>query len=484
MGHDNFMEVNIMIGIKSYGAYIPFNRLTRKTIGEAYGKKAGAGERSVANYDEDSITMAVSATLDCTSGYDTKKIDAVYFASTTAPYDEKQCAAVLAGALDMRKDVYSSDFAGTLRVGSSAILAAADAAANGKETIIGIADCRMGAADGANELNFGDGAASFLIGHTDVIAEITDTFTLTSDFQDLWRDKNNKFVRLWEDRFAIEAFYSKIVPETAETIMKKNGLTAADFSKIVVYAHTARYQADIAKKLGFKPEQIQDGNYLMVGNTGAACAPMMLIGALETAKPGDKILYLGYGEGCDAIIFTATDAIEKMASRDRLTYWINNKKNTMNYQKYLRWRGLLECEPARRPRLYRASLPEYYRIPEKNLALYGCRCKTCGTPQFPPTRICVECGAKDNTEPYRFYGRKGVISTFTIDYLAESQDPPNVVVVIDFEGGGRLFTFLVDADLDQIKVGAPVDMTFRCLQAVDGIHTYFWKAILKQEKED
>ena len=97
-----------MIGIKSYGAYIPFNRLTRKCIGEAYGKKAGAGERSVANYDEDSITMAVAAALDCTSGYDTKKIDAAYFASTTSPYDEKQCATVLSGALDMRRDIRTS----------------------------------------------------------------------------------------------------------------------------------------------------------------------------------------------------------------------------------------------------------------------------------------------------------------------------------------------------------------------------------------
>ncbi len=473
-----------MIGIKSYGAYIPFNRLTRKCIGEAFGKKVAPGERAVANYDEDSITMAVAAALDCTKGYDTKKIGAVYFASTTAPYDEKQCATVVAGALDMDKNIRSADFSGSLRAGSSALLAAADAAANNVETIVGIADCRLGAADGANELNFGDGAAAFLVGNTDVIAEITATASVSSDFHDLWRDKENKFVRLWEDRFAITEFYNKVVPQAAKAVMEKAQLTPADFSKIVVYAHVARYQADIARKLGFTPEQIQDGNYVMVGNTGAACAPMMLAGALETAAPGDKILYLGYGEGCDAIVFTVTDAIEKLNPRPSLQRWINNKKNTMNYEKYLRWRGLLDFEPARRPRTYRTSLPEYYRIPEKNLALYGCRCTKCNTPQFPPSRICVNCGAVDNMEPYRFYGHNAVIKTFTVDYLAESQDPPNVVVSVDFEGGGRLFTFLVDADLDQIKVGAPVDMSFRCLQSVDGIRTYFWKAVLKLQEED
>ena len=383
----------------------------------------------------------------------------------------------------MRKDVRASDFSGTLRCGSSAVLAAADAAANGFETVVGIADCRMGASDGANELNFGDGAAAFVIGATDVIAEITASACVTSDFHDLWRDKSNRFVRMWEDRFAIEEFYNKVIPQAAEAVMKKTGLRPSDFSKVIIYAHTARYQVGMAKLLGFSPDQVQDGNYVMVGNTGAACAPMMLVGALENAKPGDKILYLGYGEGCDAIVFTVTDAIESLRPRATLSKWIHNKKNTMNYEKYLRWRGMLNCEPARRPRPYRTSLPEYYRIPEKNLALYGCKCRRCGTPQFPPTRICVECGALDELEPYRFYGRKASIKTFTVDYLAESQDPPNVVAVVDFEGGGRFFTFLVDCDIDQIEVGKGVELSFRCVQTVDGIHTYFWKAVLALSEE-
>ena len=39
----------------------------------------------------------------------------------------------------------------------------------------------------------------------------------------------------------------------------------------------------------------------------------------------------------------------------------------MNYEKYLRWKGVLDVEPPRRPKVMRTSLPEYYRIPEKNL---------------------------------------------------------------------------------------------------------------------
>jgi len=471
-----------MVGIMGYGAYIPFNRLERKRIGEAFGKSVMAGEKAVANYDEDSITMAVAASLDCCKTYDTRQLGAVYFASTTAPYKEKQCATVLAGALDIKKDARSADFAGSLRIGSSAFLAAADAAAAGADVLLSASDCRLGAADGQNELVFGDGAAAFLLGDHDVVAEISGWHSISVDFHDQWRSADDTFVRSWEERFAIVEAYNKVVPQAAEAVMRKTSLEPKDFATVVLYAHSGRYQLEMAQKLGFRPNQIQDGFYSTVGNTGAASALMMLVGALERAKAGDRILFLGYGEGCDAIVFTVTEAIENLQPRPGISKWITNKKSTMNYEKYLRWRGLLTTEPARRPRQMRPSLPEYYRVPEKNLALYGSRCTACGTPQFPNARICVECQALDQMEPYRFYGRRAVVATYTVDYLAESQDSPNVAVVVDFEGGGRIFCNLVDCDLDKISIGMEVDMSFRCLFTTDGIHTYFWKAVLKLQE--
>ncbi len=50
-----------MTGITRFGAYVPFHRLSREQIGNAWGGKKGAGEKSVASYDEDSITLAVAA---------------------------------------------------------------------------------------------------------------------------------------------------------------------------------------------------------------------------------------------------------------------------------------------------------------------------------------------------------------------------------------------------------------------------------------
>ena len=468
-----------MRGIVSYGGYVPFNRLKREEMARAFEKKKAKGERAVANFDEDSITMSVAAALESVRGYDVDKIDAAYFASTTSPYKEKQCATNLVAALDMRKDVRTADFANSLRGGTQAMLCALDAAAAGKTTMVASADMRMAYADGNFETGFGDGGAAFIIGAENVIAEFIDSSSVAVDFHDQWRGENDKFVRYWEDRYAINVGYEPFVKEAVKSVLAKTGLAAADFSKIVLYGMNPRYQLQMAGKLGFAPEQIQNNLYDTIGITGAAYVPMMLVGALEEAQPGDKLLVVGYGEGADAMVFQVTEEIKNLAPRRGIRSYLENKKNTMNYEKFLRWKGLIDCEPNRRPTQQRSSLPDYMRNYEKNYALYGHVCKVCGTPQFPPLRKCINCRSVDQMEKYRFYGKTGKVTTFAVDYLGASIDPPTLSAIVDFEGGGRMLTNVVDCEQDKIFNGMEVEMSYRKLFDVEGIHTYFWKAVPK-----
>ena len=62
-----------MTGIKSYGAYIPKYRLGKETAGWGF-----PAEKAVANFDEDSITMAVAAGMDCLRGIDRSQVMASY----------------------------------------------------------------------------------------------------------------------------------------------------------------------------------------------------------------------------------------------------------------------------------------------------------------------------------------------------------------------------------------------------------------------
>ena len=111
-----------MAGIASYGAYIPLYRLDRAEITKAWGGQFPVpGEKAVASYDEDSITMAYAAAADCLTGIDRKKVGGLYFASTTSPYKEKQASTTIAGALALGTEIRTADFSGSLRAGTIAL---------------------------------------------------------------------------------------------------------------------------------------------------------------------------------------------------------------------------------------------------------------------------------------------------------------------------------------------------------------------------
>jgi 3-hydroxy-3-methylglutaryl CoA synthase len=469
-----------VIGIIAYGGYVPYNRLKFETIAAAYGKSAKDGEKAVAYCDEDSITMAVAASLAGLNKIDSKSLDAVFFATTTSPYAEKQGATNIAAAVDAKRNIRTCDFSGSLRANSSAMLAALDGAELGHTTLVAIGDCRLGGADGANEAAFGDGAAAFVFGSENVIAKKIAAYSMSVDFNDMWRSRTDNIVRNWDVRFAVTQGYEKFITESVKAVFAQTGLCAADFAKVILYAHEERHQITTATMLGFKPEQIQKAMYNSIGNTGCASAPLMLARALEKARPGDKLMFVSYGEGCDIIVFEATASVRDFTPYPSLTDFIEAKSSDLTYGKYLKWKSMIEFEPQKRPEQERSALPDYFRNYKKNNALYGSRCMECGTPQFPPQRVCAKCHCVDKMEEYRFYGRKAWVKTFTMDGLSISLDSPNYLVVVEFEGGGKMMTYLVDCQKEDIKVNMEVVLTHRKLYEANGVHTYFWKVAPKK----
>lgn len=161
-----------MVGIVSYGGYVPRYRLDRKKIFKAMGwmdpsTVANArGEKAVANFDEDCITMAVAAGLASLKGVDRSKVEGVYFASTTMPYKERLNAGIVTAALGLNEKIRSADFSGGLKAGTTALLSALEGATAGslKRTVVCASDCRLGRPASSAEMIFGDAAAAFLVG--------------------------------------------------------------------------------------------------------------------------------------------------------------------------------------------------------------------------------------------------------------------------------------------------------------------------------
>ncbi len=480
-----------MIGITSYGAYVPLHRLDRSELTRAWGGVMGfpvPGEKAVASYDEDTVTMGVEASRDCTSGTDPNAIDALFFASTTHPYSEKQSSAIASAVLDLRRESRVVDFGGSLRAGSIAVSCALDSlnAASANSALVIASDTRLGAPAGLMEQAFGDGAAAILLGKQKVIASILGTHSISDEFSGVWRADTDTFVRSWEDRMILDTDYSVLLPEVMSAVMDKCGLKAGDFAKAVYYPPLdVRAHARLARAMGFDPGQVQDPMFMTVGNTGTAMTLMMLVAALEDARPGDKILFANYGNGADAFALEVTDAIEGARGRRGMKAHMESKRMLTNYEKYLRWRSLLPLEPAQRPELSPTSISALRRDRKEILGLYGVKCRKCGTPQYrppasaggrTPSRICVMCQAKDDFEDYRFADKRGRIFNFTHDSIATSPDPPATNVIVDFDGGGRGMFDLTDREPDEVEIGMPVEMTFRKLFFDRGIHNYYWRA--------
>jgi hydroxymethylglutaryl-CoA synthase len=464
-----------MIGITGYGGYIPYNRLQRSEIQKEFGTQGLKGERTIAAYDEDSATMAVAAALNATHNRYGLPIKGVYFATTTAPYAEKQSETLIAGALDLGETTRTAEFTNTLRAGTSALRAAIDTAIAGSgPVLVAAADMRSGGASGANEAAFGDGAAALVIGSEGVIAKHVGAASVTLEIVDTWRNQGDPYVRNWDERFQMVEGYGRAIPDVVKAVFAETGLGAGDIAR-VVFPVPPKSQA-ILGKLGFKPEQVADSMSGMVGLTGAAHPLLMLAAELEGAKPGDRILVLGYGEGADAIIFEATDAIKSFKPMRSIPAQIGSKRNDITYATYLKWRQRVDMEPARRPDPSRPSSPFMHRRSRFNLALYGSKCVACGTPQFPAQRVCYKCRAKDQMENYGFRDKRGRLTTYSADYLTISLSPPEIAAVVDFEGGGRMMCNMTDVDAEKLQIGQEVEMTLRRMFTAGGIHSYFWKA--------
>ncbi|MBL7061456.1 MAG: hydroxymethylglutaryl-CoA synthase family protein [Dehalococcoidia bacterium] len=475
-----------MVGIESYGAYIPRYRMNHNTIFSAVGFLGtfpAPGENAVANYDEDTISMAVAAGIDCLSGMNREKVDGLYLATTSQPYMLRQNSAIVATALDLQSGMRTADFSGSSKAGTSALLSAFDAVKGGTSSnvLVCASDCRLSKPGSSQEPLYGDGAAALLVGSDDVIVTLEGSYSVTYDFPDRWRAAGEKFEHAWEDRFIRDEGYARMIPEVISGLLKKYNLNIKDFAKIAYPGIYVREHGAIARRLGAEPGQIQDILLDKIGDTGSASPLMMLAAAIEGAKPGDKILVASFGNGSDALFFQVTEKINKLADRRGVKKNLASKKELSSYEKYLAFRNLAPMDLGMRgEESIRSPMSTLFRERQSILSLCGSRCKRCGTPQYPVQRICVnpDCGAVDEMESYRFSDKKGVLFTYTGDNLAASIDPPAIYGFVDFEGGGRFWFDLTDCDLDSIKVGMPVEMTFRrrYIDEACGVHGYSWKA--------
>jgi 3-hydroxy-3-methylglutaryl CoA synthase/uncharacterized OB-fold protein len=431
----------------------------------------------VAWNDEDAITLAVAAGRNCLRGIDPQQVDGLVFASTTHPFQEKQAAALIARALDLRRDAHSTDLGGSLRAGTTALRTAWDAVeAGSSRTVLVIAsDCRMAAPGSALEANLGDGAAAFLIGNQNVIARIEETHAISDEIVDVWRRTGDPFSHSWEDRFVIQEGYAPRTQEAVEGLLEKLGRSRSDYARYVLYAPDKRSHTGLTRALGVQADQVQDPLFGRLGNTGAAFAPMQLVAALEEAAGGDRILVASYGDGAEAISLEVTEQTRKTEPPRGISWHLARRRPVPSYQHYLESRGLTphEWPGSDGPGL---SATVHFRERDDDISFRGQACRKCDSIQFPAQRVCETCFARDEFDPIRLADRVGRVVTYTLDFFFPTPDPPTVVSVVDIDGA-RVHIQVADCPPEDIEIGMELEFSFRRIHEAGGRPNYFWKGV-------
>ena len=472
------------IGITSYAAYIPRLRMDRAAIAAAHAwalpglKSAARGERSFCSWDEDSITMSVDALRACLRAPSSVPLRSLSFASTTPAFADLQNASMIAAAAGLGAQLSTLDASGSLRAGTSALLRMLEGGAQAGGAIVA-ADDRRARPGSVQEMHYGAGAVALRVGGGAPIARYLGSASGASPFVDHFRSAGEPYDYQWEERWIRDEGYLKIVPAVVERLLKASGVAAASLDHFCLPATIDGVAAAVAKRLGIRPEALVDNFAARCGDTGAAHGLLMFAAALERATPGQKLLLVGFGAGCDALLFETTAAISSYQSVSPVSAALARGVTDRSYTKLLSFSGELQLDWGMRAESdMKTALTQLYRSHEQVMAFVAGKCSNCGAVQFPRLAACVRCDSIAPMSATPLADAPARVATFTADWLMYYPSPPLYVGLVQFDNGARLVMEMVEVDPASFEVGTPLRMVYRVKDRDPLRHhqRYFWKA--------
>ncbi len=341
-----------MAGIVGYGAYVPRNRVRAEEIARQWGKDPDTirkglllEEKSVPGLDEDTITISVAAGRSALAraGIDPARIGAVYIGSESHPYAVKPSGTALIEALGIAPEVHVADFEFACKAGTEAMFVALGLVESGRvEYAMGIgADTSQGAPNDALEFSASAGGAAYIFGRQDLLVEVLETYSYTSDTPDFWR-REGEFYPRHGGRFTGEPAYFKHVKGATSALLKKAGMKPSDFKYAVFHMPNGKFPLQAGKELGFTREQMSTGWVVnTMGNTYSGSSPTGLAAVLDVAAPGDLILITSFGSGAgsDSFALRATGLLpERRGLAPTVRSMLDGPRRYLTYGEYAKFR--------------------------------------------------------------------------------------------------------------------------------------------------
>jgi hydroxymethylglutaryl-CoA synthase len=341
-------------GIVSYGGYVPRYRIRTEEIARVWGDDADAvegglrvGSKSVPDEDEDTATISVEAArraLDRTS-VDGDGIGAIYVGSESHPYAVKPTATIVGAAVGATPLMTAADMEFACKAGTAGIQAVLGLVESGRidnGMAIG-ADVSQGAPGDALEYSAAAGGAAFVVGDENVVAEIEDTVSYTSDTPDFWRREGERYPQHGE-RFTGKPAYFKHTEGASNELLDRLDASPDDYDHAVFHQPNGKFPARVAESLGFDEEQYATGLLAPdIGNTYSGASLLGLVAVLDEAEAGERIFFVSFGSGAgsDAFSLTVRDGIEEKRTGLRETL---EDVEYVDYAQYAKHKGKIKDE--------------------------------------------------------------------------------------------------------------------------------------------
>lgn len=431
------------------------------------------GQRSMANWDEDVVTMAVEALRPLRPVFEGQEVSELTLASMTPPFAERINAGIVVSALGLQHDMAVRDVGSSVRSATTELIAALRGGAAGHRIIVA-AERRCARPASSQEMISGDGAAAAVVGTGAVIAELVGAHSVSADFVDHFRENGVATDYGWEERWVRDEGYMKIGVQAIRTALAQHQIEPGQIDHFVMPATLSKVNEAVAKRLGVAATAVAGTHAETAGDTGSAQALSMLDTVLRQARPGALILLAVFAYGCDVLLLRRT-ALPCPGQEPA------PGKSETSYLKYLSFTQQLDLEWGMRAEMdNKTALTAAWRDHERVARFQGGRCSACGTVQFPSTQVCVNpaCNAQNTQTPVSLADAPAHVMSHTSDFLAYTPHPPFQFGHIDFEGGGRVLMEFADTEQDELRPGLPVRMVFRIkeMDAKRGYRRYFWKA--------
>ena len=461
-------------GIAGLGSYVPLLRLDRKVVARELAWSGlplpRTGMRSVADWDEDALTMAVEAARPlCDYGPPV----ALRFASTSAYFTDRLQSGIALNALALPNTVRTSDATNSRRAATSLLF---DALLGGRDEIVTAGEARPTRVGSAAQLTFGDAAVAVRTG-SNVPARLVGHASLSHDLVDRYASREHPFSYAYEERFVRDVAVTEVLVPTVRAACAAARITAAQLAQVAVHEPVGASWRAAAKALGCTAPNHCEVVSESVGDLGAAHALFGLGLALDAAKAGDFVLLLGFGSGADALVFEVTGPVPGVSS---MATALKEGQVLGSYSRFLSLNGSLEIDWGMRAEFeQKAQATVLERVGRDIIGFIGGR-DSSGNVQFPKSAFPVNPALSqvETMEDVRLADMEATIVSVTADRLNFCPDPPFDFGLVQFDNGARVLMEMINRPTDGFCVGDRVRMRLR-IKAQNrrlGFRTYFWKA--------